>query len=154
MDSWVASMSAFGHRLTRGRTEKVAPIRRHKYSDNDNANINRKTWPLPNPNYNPNPTYPNKAYWTLYQTILTLTHTGATQLVTPENRLKSCDELTIVYNSIVTTWPCDELTVHFDGCLVWTVFAANFLYNAMQKLWVYFGGASAWKLVKFAVENC
>jgi len=42
--------------------------------------------------------------------------------------------------------------MHFDGCV--NHFAAKFLHNAMRKLGVYFGGASAWKLVEFAVENC
>jgi len=31
---------------------------------------------------------------------------------------------------------------------VYTIFAASILHDAMRKLGVYFGGASAWKLVK------
>jgi len=39
------------------------------------------------------------------------------QLVTPKNRQKWCDELTVWRVDRVTTWPCDELTVHFHGCV-------------------------------------
>jgi len=55
--------------------------------------------------------------------------------------------LTLWWLERVMSWPC-ILTV------VWIVFAANFSHNAMQKLGVYFHGAFAWKLVKFAVKNC
>jgi len=40
-------------------------------------------------------------------------------LVTPKNHLKSCDELTVVYFGVVTSWLCDDSTVWRVGRAFW-----------------------------------